>query len=185
MIATDTPERNKIAAAKQNRKSCQARKNLFHEELNVHFSEGEETENEEQEIEGREESTDETMEEIAEKERATNGHSTEVQFESCKLSDLSINDFVLVSFKMHRKNIVHYVGQILELKKKCADFKISFLQKSVKTPSCFVFPIVEDCSIVSASDIKVKLPVPKSVGVTKRQNSFYKFDFDFENLILC
>jgi hypothetical protein len=54
--------------------------------------------------------------------------------------------------------------------------------KSSKCVNKCIFPLVEDVSLVPEIDIKMILPPPAVYGATKRQNSYYSFEINFELL---
>ena len=76
------------------------------------------------------------------------------------LSELSVDDWVLVKFA-GKRNIIYYVGQVIEIKKQ--EVEIKFCRKSAffTKKSIFKFPFVDDVSIVSETDIVRLLPNPE------------------------
>jgi hypothetical protein len=77
--------------------------------------------------------------------------------------------FILVEFKQNKKNGVYYIGKVL--RKENNDFAVSFLRRSLKCVNKFIFPLVEDVSLVPEIYIKKILLPPAVYGATKRQNS--------------
>jgi hypothetical protein len=75
-----------------------------------------------------------------------------------------------VEFKQNKKNVVYY---ITVLRKENNDFAVSFLRRSLKCVNKFIFPLVEDVSLVPEIYIKMILLPPAVYGATKRQNSYY------------
>jgi hypothetical protein len=78
----------------------------------------------------------------------------------------NVGDYVLVKFS--GKTPVFYVGKILKQKDEDGDFEISYLRKSVKDPSKFMFPVEPDIASVAETDITIVLPQPLIAGQTKR-----------------
>lgn len=102
----------------------------------------------------------ETLEDVCKEHYAQNFDETDTTF--------AVNDFLLVEFKPKSKkgSSKYYVGQILEFIR--SDFGVQyyckFMRKFVgpKTPeNTFVFPTVEDLSMVDSSMVMAKLDPPK------------------------
>lgn len=84
--------------------------------------------------------------------------------------NLRENDYVLVSFKT-RKNVKYYVGRIMELVDN--EYLINYLKLQSNSLN-FVYPTIQDTSLVSSSDIVASLPVP-----TLKKRGHHEFNFDF------
>jgi hypothetical protein len=67
------------------------------------------------------------------------------------------------------------MGKIINQKDKDGYFEISYLKKSVKDPSSFVFPVEPDRASVAETDIAIVLPQPTIAGQTKRLKSYPSF----------
>ncbi|KAK4886484.1 hypothetical protein RN001_002755 [Aquatica leii] len=93
--------------------------------------------------------------------------------DSKDLSDISAQSFVLVKFPT-KKTCKYYVGKVLK-KISNQEYKINFLRKQ---GNAFVFPIVEDASIVLVKDIELHLPDPNLSGGTARTSTTYRFAID-------
>lgn len=89
------------------------------------------------------------------------------------------DDYVLVEFKESTKKLpVYYVARILEVQSN-GDFFVTYLRKSTKMRDKFIFPVLQENSIVQLSDIKLLLPEPKAFGSTTRQQSHLSFEINF------
>jgi hypothetical protein len=60
------------------------------------------------------------------------------------------------------------MGKIINQKDEDGDFEISYLKKSVKDPSRFVFPVEPDIAPVGETDITTVLPQSLIAGETER-----------------
>lgn len=102
-------------------------------------------------------------------------------FEDLRLISDSVNidvgNFVLVKFLVPNKEIF-YVGEITSLQEE--DYEIKFLRRKGSTNS-FLFPTVEDISIVQKRDVVAVLPPSSSHG-TARTSSVFKFNVNFSTL---
>jgi hypothetical protein len=67
------------------------------------------------------------------------------------------------------------MGKIINQKDEDGYFEIIYLNKSVKDPSRFVFPVEPDIASVAETDIAIVLPQPLIVGQTKRLKSYPSF----------
>jgi hypothetical protein len=67
------------------------------------------------------------------------------------------------------------MGKIINQKDEDGYFEISYLKKSVKDPSRFVFPVELDITSVAETDIAIVLPQPLIAGQTKRLKSYPSF----------
>jgi len=160
IIATDTPEKEKIAEKKQ-RKAGETKKSLFckpppkpHE-----FS-----------------SDDEEMplEKIVDDESE---YSEEEDPFALKLTRIpEINDYVLVNFDK-----IYYVGKLTSSIDQEECFNVTYLRKSNKKKEHFVYPQVPDEALVSLSDMKTVLPDPIPC-INKRNAGYVGFGISFGNL---
>jgi hypothetical protein len=64
------------------------------------------------------------------------------------------------------------MGKIINQKDEDGYFEISYLKKSVKDPSRFVFPIEPDIASVAETDTATVLPQLLIAGQTKRLKSY-------------
>ncbi|KAK4880991.1 hypothetical protein RN001_004310 [Aquatica leii] len=92
------------------------------------------------------------------------------------ISMINVNDYVLVRF-VTKKTERHYVGKILG-KVEGGEYLINFVRRK-KSGYHFVFPDVEDQSMVSEDDIR-KLPPPSFVGETARSKRKLVFSINFD-----
>lgn len=181
-IPTDTPEKEKIELKniekkakeiqKRKRQAAAAMKNLFAKEKKAVISE-DMTSDEEDEISLHDDDNDDDE---------TTEWTPEVEpsgFEELD-RDPEPDDFVLVQFKA--KNDVFYIGKVVELKKTSHEIEVNFLRKSTKFEGHFKFPDVPDIGMVPIDDIKMILPTPSLLGKTKRLQSYYKFEINFNML---
>lgn len=88
-----------------------------------------------------------------------------------------MGNFVLVKFLVLKKDIF-YVGQITSFQNE--EYEIKFLRRQRNTSS-FLFPTVEDISVVEKKDIAAVLPFSSTHG-TARTSSVFKFNVNFANL---
>lgn len=91
--------------------------------------------------------------------------------------ELKNEDFVLVRFQANKKNF-YYIGTILRIE--TSEAEIKFL-RSHKVIDKFIFPNVDDISIVNKRDIVLVLPKPTLAG-TKRHQSYFHFEVNFSSL---
>ncbi|KAG5883789.1 hypothetical protein JTB14_036666 [Gonioctena quinquepunctata] len=85
------------------------------------------------------------------------------------------DDFILVKF-FTKKSHKYYVGQVRDIEQN-GDYPVNFMRRT-QPGYHFVFPVVEDVSMVPADDA-VKLPHPCSVGGTARVNRKLSFPINF------
>lgn len=90
----------------------------------------------------------------------------------CDDAELNIGDFIVVKF-LTKKIVVHFVGQILKIYND-REVEAKFLRKK-KSENMFVFPNVEDISLVVREDVVYKLPKPIAAGGTLRQKGCFYF----------
>lgn len=89
---------------------------------------------------------------------------------------LEVSSFVLVRFAT-TKTIKYFVGQIKEVLPD-EEYKVSFLRKYREKK--FVFPNVDDVSVIQRADIVLHLPEPKNTGGTLRTARCFFFDIDLD-----
>ncbi|KAG5898198.1 hypothetical protein JTB14_005578 [Gonioctena quinquepunctata] len=92
------------------------------------------------------------------------------------------HDYVLVEFKIRENNIVYYVGKILTDKDKNDEFEISFFRKSIEMHNKFILPNILDIALIPLTNIKMKLPEPVLLGMTKLHQSYLDFGVSFGTL---
>lgn len=179
-IITDTPEQDRLKleeAAKLKKvvrvkKSAKVRKLVFSEE-----SSEEEVEPMRIKANGKKASalTVDSSESngSSESEESKEEEENDEDFGVEKLKE--VGDFILAVFSNdQKKNLVHYVGRIIEISGKKA--KISFLKRSEKYQNAWIYPYKEDISWITFNQILMVLPPPTPLGTTKRQMSYLKFD---------
>lgn len=91
--------------------------------------------------------------------------------------NIFVGNFALVKFLASKKEIF-YVGQITSLQDE--EYEIKFLRRKRNTNS-FLFPTVEDISVVQKKDIAAVLPSSSSHGIA-RTSSVFKFNVNFSNI---
>lgn len=79
--------------------------------------------------------------------------------------NLSIGEFIEVKFETN-KDAKFFVGQIQNLDA----IEVKFLRPNRKRKNCFIFPAIEDMSVITLSQIMRKLPIP-----TKLRRGGYEF----------
>jgi hypothetical protein len=67
------------------------------------------------------------------------------------------------------------MGKIINQKDEDGYFEISYLKKSVKDPSRFVYPVEPDIASAAETDIAIVLSQPLIAGQTKRLKSYPSF----------
>lgn len=72
----------------------------------------------------------------------------------------------------------YFAGKILTVVSS-SDFDCTFMRK---TTNCFVFPLIEDISQISRSEIFAILPQPRQMAGTSSMASRFIFDIDLKNL---
>lgn len=177
-IPTDTPEKEKIEMKymekkeKENmkKKKQAATKNLFSKKRKT-IPKDISSDEEDEEISLNDDSDGEATAWVPEAEPSG--------FEELD-KDPEPDDFVLVQFKA--KNDVFYIGKVVELKELSNDIVVNFLRKSTKFDGHFIFPTIPDVAIIPLNDIKMILPRPSLLGNTKRLQSYYKFEINFNHL---
>lgn len=95
-------------------------------------------------------------------------------------TDLKDGDYVLVNLPQHCKKKVYYVGEITEILGECT-LTVSFFRKLQNFSSLFIKPEKEDTSLVSKSEIELKLPTPSNLPSTSRSRPKYLFEVDFSS----
>lgn len=176
-IPTDTPEKEKIQKKleerdSRKRKSSHVSKQLFfckkkqQQEQEFIISDNED----ELQISSSSESSDDTDQPPEEQVNPSCFQQLD--------RDPKQDDFVLVEFKGARD--IFYIAKVISSKDKNDDIEVSFLRKCVKNEGYFSFPNVSDIALIPVSDIKMLLPTPKLLGSTKRLQSFYKFELNFD-----
>ncbi|XP_023218187.1 uncharacterized protein LOC111632236 [Centruroides sculpturatus] len=166
-ILTDTPEKDKIQQAFQE-KEAKKRKNESKErrtkskkQLLQHIPE--ETESED---EGSQSSS-------SSKSDATSSEGSDIEN---SVKHIQPNDFILVRFAK-KTSVVYFVGKVLK-KLSDEDLKVKFMKKILGCYK-FIFPEEDDISDVTMEDIVLKLPHPSQAGGTARASKQFIFSIDF------
>ena len=94
------------------------------------------------------------------------------------IGDIAIDDWILVKF-IGKRSVKHYVAKIINVYNN--EINVKFVRKSMffMKKSIFVFPDIDDCSIVSLSDIIALLPNPK---VGRRGEISFEVSFAMYNV---
>ncbi|KAJ8942921.1 hypothetical protein NQ314_009896 [Rhamnusium bicolor] len=98
----------------------------------------------------------------------------------CDDEELNLKDFVLVQF-CTKKTKLHYIGCIQRIINR-DELEINFLRRKDNKENAFIFPVIQDVSEVSRSDVIMKLPNPIPVGTTSRQSGCISFSVNFSSL---
>lgn len=83
---------------------------------------------------------------------------------------VNVNDFVVVKF-LGKRSIKNYIGLIIS--KEDHEYTVKYLRRS--TEKKFIFPVIEDTSVIEEADIVFKLKQP----LLDQRNRYY---FDPEEL---
>lgn len=192
MIATDTPEKERIAeerSAALNRKSLHKRKVLQECENQLLSTIKKIRKTPKQRRTKRvvpdEDSDSSEVEEIildSETELDSDNEDNEMVVIDENFPDLQrkpkINEYVLVLLRS-KKQVVYYIAKILETEND-DEYCISFLKLKDRFRKTFMFPLEPDMANVKINDIKLILPPPCVTG-TKRLIK-YSFDVNFSFL---
>lgn len=92
--------------------------------------------------------------------------------------NVSVNEFVLVKFILERSADIYYVAKIISIKHE--EYEVKFLRRKGNSNS-FIFPVVEDVSVIERKDLAAILPCCSQKG-TARTASVFKFNFNFSSL---
>lgn len=84
-------------------------------------------------------------------------------------------DFVIVKFPT-KSTLVYYIGQVLSVSG--TNIKVNFLRRK-NNSNTFVFPPIEDTSVVERDDILSILPRATNAG-TARTANLYTFNFNLK-----
>ncbi|KAF2892675.1 hypothetical protein ILUMI_13497 [Ignelater luminosus] len=99
--------------------------------------------------------------------------------------DPKLNNFVLVKFAIKRSDAhLFYVGRVLTISENPKEFCVSFLRRSNKMSNSFIYPTVEDESMVMKADIAMILPELVATAKIKRQGRFITFEINFDKNVL-
>lgn len=97
--------------------------------------------------------------------------------ETPETENLAVADYCLVRFPT-KKSVRYFVGQIKEIQLN-EEYKINFLRCKNKRHGKFIWPNVEDMSVVPLTDIEKRLPTPTDQG---RGRLIFNLDFSNYNL---
>lgn len=90
---------------------------------------------------------------------------------------LKSGDFIIVNFSL-KTSTVKYVGEIVNVTDD-SELEVKFLRSKMSKKGngepTFVYPIIDDVSVVNKSDVVAKLPSPMSHGGTARVESHLLF----------
>ncbi|KAJ8940695.1 hypothetical protein NQ314_010630 [Rhamnusium bicolor] len=98
----------------------------------------------------------------------------------CDDEELNLKDFVLVQF-CTKKTKLHYIGCIQRIINR-DELEINFLRRKGNKENAFIFPVIQNVSEVSRSDVIMKLPNPIPVGTTSRQSGCISLSVNFSSL---
>ncbi|KAF5278025.1 hypothetical protein FQR65_LT15826 [Abscondita terminalis] len=99
----------------------------------------------------------------------------------CDDDQLNVGDYIVVKFPTKR-TVIHFVGQITTIYND-TEMEVNFLRKKKTENGTFVFPDVQDISLVLRGDVVFKLPKPIAAGGTLRQNKSFYFS-SVPNLVI-
>lgn len=194
LIATDTPEKDALAALKNTKNKGKKIKNTPAKKVKQDlFNEAKKVRRNERSAVASDSSDDEQA--VFEPSGSSSGGEqfwSDAEKEEVVLDDdfppltkePVPNDYVIILFKSKNIN-VYYVAQILEkLDDDDCDYYVSYLKLKSKANQKFVEPIIPDTAGVATSEIKYVLPAPKVDGTTSRRQATLKFDVDMSLLNL-
>ena len=102
-----------------------------------------------------------------------------------KRENIVIGDYVIVKFS-GKKKVVHYVGLVVEPQEVNSetsgdesDYTVKFLRRETPSSFSFIFPSVDEITVIAADDIVQKLPSPVQTGGTARVGRHVVFPVDF------
>jgi len=95
------------------------------------------------------------------------------------------DDYVLVRLKsLNGKHTQYHVGKVLKVDNDDNDeIEVKFMRKSGKSGRTYVFPEVDDVSIVNQVDIIEKVPRPTPSGGTARASACFVFPFSLDTFM--
>lgn len=93
---------------------------------------------------------------------------------------LKLDDFVLILLES-KKQAVYYVAKIVA-EEADNEYLVSFLKLKREEQPCFIFPLEPDLAVVNLSDIKFILPPPKNTGTKRLTKYFFKVNLSLLNV---